>query len=153
VSWCSARTERIFIEEIPAPPDQVRNFYVDLNNMKLVHPLVVAVRQTARQEEANGYVQSYRIVDRIPLGTLAIRTSYRVQLRVFTRGEVITEARQFPGVRLRATVTFEPIDGGTRVTERIRIAVPRPLAAFTIRQASNAHATMLSAIRCYFQSL
>ena len=30
-------------EEVPAAPDDVRTFYTDLANMKLVHPLVVAV--------------------------------------------------------------------------------------------------------------
>jgi len=40
--------------------------------------------------------------------------------------------------RLSVTVTFEPIDSGTRVIERVRIAAPRPLAAMTMPEAVNA---------------
>ena len=65
-----ARAERTVSEEIPAPPNEVGDFYVDLDNIKRVHPLVVAVRTTDRRQTADGYVQSYRVQDRIPLGPL-----------------------------------------------------------------------------------
>jgi hypothetical protein len=55
-------------------------------------------------------------------------------------------------VRLRGTVSFEPISAGTRLTERIRIAAPRPLAGTTTREAVKAHITMLSGIRTHFES-
>jgi hypothetical protein len=84
---------------------------------------------------------------------LAIRISYVARLQVPVHGDVITEARQFPRVRLNGTVTFEPIGGGTRLTERLRIAAPRLLAAITQREAVNAHIAMLSGIRSHFQSL
>ncbi len=69
--------------------------------------------------------------DRIPLGVFAIRAGYWARVEVPVHGDVITEARQFPRVRLNGTVTFDPIDAGTRLTERLRIAAPRPLAAMT----------------------
>jgi hypothetical protein len=138
-------------EEIPAAPDTVRDFYVDLDNIKVVHPLVVSVRTISRNETPGGYVQTYRVRDRIPLGKLALRVSYWARVEVPVRGEVITEARQFPQVRLRGNVTFEPIDFGTHLTERLRIAAPRPLAAMTQREAVNAHTAMLSGIRNHFQ--
>lgn len=152
MSWCITQTEQTLSEEVPSTPNQVRDFYVDLENMKLVHPLIVAVRPTARHEAAGGYTRSYRITDRIPLGVFTVRTSYRARVHVPVEGEVISEARQFPGIRLHGTVTFEQVAGGTRVIERIRIAAPRPLAAVTTRQAVNAHIAMLSGIRRHFQS-
>ena len=63
-----ARAERVLSEEVPARPDVVRDFYTDLNNMTALHPLIVAVRTTGRTETADGYVATYRIHDRIPLG-------------------------------------------------------------------------------------
>jgi hypothetical protein len=42
VSWWVARAVRTVSEEIPASPNEVRDFYVDLNNVNRVHPLVVA---------------------------------------------------------------------------------------------------------------
>jgi Polyketide cyclase / dehydrase and lipid transport len=152
MSWWVAHAERTLSEEIPAPPDDVRDFYVDLDNIRLVHPLIVSVEATSRSETPDGYLQSYRMKDRIPLGPFTIQITYRARLRVPVHGDVITEADQSPGVRLRGAVSFEPVDGGTRVTERIRIAAPRPLASMTTREAVKAHIEMLSGIRRHFES-
>jgi hypothetical protein len=152
VSFWIAHATRTLTEEIPAPPDQVRDFYVDLDNIKVVHPLVVSVQTTERSQTADGYQQTYRVRDRIPLGPFAIGITYVARLQVPIHGDVITEARQFPRVRLNGTVTFEPIDSGTRLTERLRIAAPRPLAAMTQREAVNAHIAMLAGIRSHFES-
>lgn len=151
MSWWIAHAERTLTGQVPAPPQQVRDFYVDLDNIRLVHPLIVSVEVVSRCDSVNGYEQTYRVVDRIPLGPCTIRTAYRVRLRVPDDGDVLTEADQSPGVRLRGTVSFQPLDGGTCVTERIRIAAPRPLAAFTVREAVNAHVAMLSGIRSHFE--
>jgi Polyketide cyclase / dehydrase and lipid transport len=152
MSWWVARAERTLSETVPAPPDDVRDFYVDLDNIKLVHPLIVSVQATSGTETPDGYLQSYRVVDRIPLGPFTIKTAYRARLHVRGDGDVLTEADQSPGVRLRGTVSFEPIDGGTRITERIRITAPRPLAAVTTREAVKAHIAMLAGIRRHFES-
>jgi hypothetical protein len=153
VSFWITHAAETLTEEIPAAPDVVRDFYVDLDNIKVVHPLVVSVQTISRDETADGYRQTYRVRDRIPLGVFALRISYWARVEVPVRGDVITEARQFPRVRLRGTVTFESIESGTRLTERLRIAAPRPLAAMTQREAVNAHTAMLSGIRSHFQSL
>lgn len=152
MSWWVAHAERTLSEEVPAPPDDVRDFYVDLDNIKLVHPLIVSVQATSRTETPDGYLQSYRVVDRIPLGPFTMRITYRARLHVGADGEVMTEADQSPGVHLRGTVSFAPIDGGTRITERIRIAAPRPLAPMTTREAVKAHIEMLAGIRRHFES-
>lgn len=152
MSWWVAHAERTLSEDVPAPPEQVRDFYVDLDNIKLVHPLIVSVETVSRTQIPGGYRQSYRVVDRIPLGPLTIKIAYRARLLVPRDGDVLTEADQSPGVRLRGTVSFGPIDAGTRVTERIRIAAPRPLAAMTTREAVKAHIEMLAGIRRHFES-
>jgi hypothetical protein len=151
VSFWITRTTRTLSEEIPAPPDEVRDFYVDLDNIKVVHPLVVSVQTTEHRQTPDGYQQTYRVRDRIPFGPLAIRISYWARVEVPTHGDVITEARQFPGVRLNGIVAFEPIGSGTRLTERLTIAAPRPLAAMTHREGVNAHIAMLAGIRTHFE--
>ncbi len=152
MSWWTAHAERTLTEDVPAPPDRVRDFYVDLDNTKLVHPLIVSVQTTSHTETQDGYRHSYRVVDRIPLGPFTIKITYRARLDVPRDGDVLTEADQFPGVRLSGTVSFEPIDAGTRVTERIKFAAPRPLAAMTTREAVKAHIEMLAGIRRHFES-
>lgn len=145
------RVERAISEEIAGPPDAVRAFYTDLGNMKLVHPLVVAVRSVDRSDTSDGYQQTYRVTDRIRLGPLHLRTSYLALLRVPSTGDVVTEARQFPRVRLSGRVSFEPSGTGTRLTERIVIEAPRPLAAMTVRKAVQAHIEMLAGMRRVFE--
>ena len=147
--WIAHAAETL-TEEVPGAPDEVRDFYVDLDNIKVVHPLVVSVQTISRAETADGYVQTYRVRDRIPLGRLAIGISYWARVEVPAHGDVLTEARQFPRVRLRGTVSFEPIDSGTRLTERLQIAAPRLLASTTRREAITAHIAMLAGIRDHF---
>jgi hypothetical protein len=151
VSWWLARAERTVSEEIPAPPDEVRNFYVDLDNIKRVHPLVVAVHMTDRRKTPDGYVTSYRVQDRIPLGPLHLRISYVARLHVPDAGDVTAEADQFPRVRLRTRVSFEPIAAGTRITEHMRIEAPRALASMTVGEAVKAHTAMLAGMRRCFE--
>jgi hypothetical protein len=150
VSRFITRAEQTLTEEVAAPPDRVRDFYVDLDNIRLVHPLVVSVRSTSRSQTADGYVQTWRVRDRIPLGPFVLRTSYVARIQVPVAGDVTAEARQFPWVRLRSVVAFERIDGGTRVVEHLRIDAPRPLAAVTEREAVKAHTAMLAGIRRRF---
>ncbi|MFN6550879.1 SRPBCC family protein [Mycolicibacterium septicum] len=132
--------------EVPAPPEQVRAFYVDLDNISQVHPLVQWVRSTSRVDLADGYRQDYQVRDRIPLGPFALPITYRARLIVPTAGPVTAQARQFPQVRLDSRVDFAATGTGTRITEDLTIAAPRPLLAITVEQAVVAHTTMLAAI-------
>ncbi|BBX92360.1 SRPBCC family protein [Mycolicibacterium boenickei] len=132
--------------EVPAPPEQVRAFYVDLDNISQVHPLVQWVRRTSRVELADGYRQDYQVRDRIPLGPFTLPITYRARLIVPAAGAVTAQARQFPQVRLDSRVDFAATETGTRITEDLTIAAPRPLLAITVGQAVAAHTTMLAAI-------
>ncbi len=152
MSWWTVSTERTLADDVPAPPADVRDFYVDLRNMKLVHPLVVSVRTTSRRDTTDGYIEDYRVGDRIPLWKLTVPISYRVRLAVPADGDVVTSARQFPRVRLHGTVSFEAVGVGTRIVERLRISAPAPLAGVTTRQAIRAHRAMLGAIRGHFDA-
>lgn len=152
MSRWTAHAEHTLTQEVPAPPEAVRAFYVDLDNIKLVHPLIVSVEVLSRHETPDGYAQSYRVVDRIPLGPFTLKITYRARLHVPAAGDVLTEADQSPGVRLRGTVSFTPTGTGTLVTERIRIAAPRVLAKMTTREAVKAHIEMLAGIRRHFES-
>jgi hypothetical protein len=143
--------DRTVTDTVPAAPVDVRTFYLDLDNIKAVHPLVVAVETTARSETAQGYVQTYRVRDRIPLGPLTLPISYVATLTVPVTGDVVADSTQFPQVRLHTVVSFEPVDGATVVTERMHITAPRPLAALTVREAVNAHRVMLAGIRQHFE--
>ena len=137
-------------EFIPAAPDVVRRYYVDLDRIADVHPLVVAVRTVSHRTLDDGYEQTYSVKDRVPLGFLTLPITYTATLRVRARGAVTAQARQFPGVRLDSMVTFDAESTGTRLTERIRITAPPGLQAVTVRRAVAAHTEMLAGIRRHF---
>lgn len=152
VGWWMGEAECTLTEDVAATPDEVRRFYVDLDNIKGVHPLVESVRSIEKRPVDGGYLQVYRVRDRISLRLFTLRTSYQATLFVPETGDVIAEARQFPRVRLRSAVAFAPVDGGTRITERTRIRAPRPLSTLTTREAVKAHAAMLAGIRRHFET-
>ena len=54
----TARDHQSVTDDIPAPPRQVREHYVDLTNIALVHPLVVSVRSVSRDESPDGYTET-----------------------------------------------------------------------------------------------
>lgn len=137
--------------EVPAPPEQVRAFYVDLDHISQVHPLVQWVRSTSRVDLADGYRQDYQVRDRIPMGPFALPITYRARLVVPTAGPITAQARQFPQVKLDSQVDFAPTEAGTRLIEELTIAAPRPLLALTVGQAVAAHTTMLAAIGNLFR--
>jgi len=143
--------ERAIVEHIPGPPEAVRRYYVDLDRIAEVHPLVVAVRTVSHRVTEDGYEQTYIVKDRVPLGFMTLPISYTATLRVPAVGAVTAQARQFPGVRLDSVVTFDAEPVGTRLTERIRISAPRILLATTVRQAVAAHIEMLAGIRRHFE--
>jgi hypothetical protein len=149
---CSGRAVRTLVQDVAAPPGQVRDFYVDLSNLPQTHPLVVSVKCTARREVAAGRQADYRVRDRIPLGPLTLPVVYAARITVATTGAVTAEARQFPGVRLNSRVTFDPIEDGTRVAEQLTIRAPAPLLGFTVGQAVKAHIAMLAAVARKFET-
>jgi polyketide cyclase/dehydrase/lipid transport protein len=150
-SWWIDSSEHTVVETVPAPPADVRDFYVDLDNILAVHPLVVGVETIAREDTGDGYCQTYRVRDRIPFGPFRLGIAYTASVRVPVDGAVRTEAIQFPQVRLHGVVSFDGTDDGTRVTERLTIEAPRPLATLTVRQAVAAHVEMLAGIRRRFE--
>ncbi|MBA2952561.1 SRPBCC family protein [Nocardioides sp. MAH-18] len=152
MSWWISHVERTVAAEVPAPPDAVRDLYVDLDSLQVVHPLIVSVTELSRTDVPGGYRQSYRVVDRMRWGPITFRITYRAQWDVHDHGDVEFEAVQSPGVRLRGTVTFAPTATGTQVSERLHIAAPRLLAGYTAREAVKAHAGMLAAISSHFAS-
>jgi ligand-binding SRPBCC domain-containing protein len=133
---------------VPAAPEVVRDFYVDLDNLARIHPLVVAVAPLG----CRGDTREYRVTDRIRLGPVTLRIRYAVTLT--TRGgEVLSVSRQFPRVRLHTRVSFVARGETTVLTEDMRIEAPRPLLGLTARQAVAAHEEMLAGVAAHFSSV
>lgn len=143
--------QRVVSALIAGSPADVHHFYVDLDNIVDLHPLVVEVRSFSKVDTPEGYEQKYCVKDVVPLGFLKLPITYTATLTVPDSGPVLTCARQFPRVRLDAVVTFDAEGAGTRLTERIAIGAPRPLLGITVSRAVAAHTDMLEGIRRHFE--
>jgi ligand-binding SRPBCC domain-containing protein len=145
-----AQTEHVVSERIPAPPERVRAFYIDLANLKSLHPFLVSVQPDGRQSSESGYVQHYRVHERIPLGPVRLPIHFRARLSVPFSGDVVTDSWQFPRIRLHTVVSFHPDGDSTMLTERIGFSAPRPLARITVTEGLVAHRAMLAGIAAHF---
>jgi hypothetical protein len=130
---------------VPTDPATVRDFYTDVTNLKLVHPLILTVCQVDPER--------WRVQERMPFGGMPFRVWYSSRVRVEANGDVVGESRLFLGMRLHVVLSFESVDGGTQVVERLRTVALRPLAAYTHREVVKAHEEMLAAIRRHFEQL
>lgn len=138
-------------QSIPgAPPHQVREFYVDLDKLKTLHPFLQDAQRLERTELPDGYRQRYRIRERIPFGPLPIGIRFIAELTVPDHGPVTSVSRQFPHIALDSTMSFDADGPGTHVVEHLTITAPTPLHAFTVRGALEAHTMMLAGISRHF---
>lgn len=128
----------------------VRGHYADLTNLAMVHPLIVSVDLIGDTAGDDGSRRTYRIKDLVPMGLLKLPIVYTAVMVVPASGPVTSQAFQFPRIRLDSEVSFEPVAGGTRLTERIRISAPGPLLGLTVRRAVAAHTEMLAGLRRHF---
>ena len=86
--------------------------------------MIVSVELLSREEIPTAIARAIRWSIEFRWGLFTIKATYRARIDVPVRGDVNTEADQSPGVRLRGTVSFEPIEGGTRIPNGY--GLPRP---------------------------
>ena len=128
--------------EIGAPPDEVHAALCDLHRLSPLHPLIESIDEIDPDPALPGATR-YRVVDRIPIGPLRMKTTYVAALEAVSDTEVHGHAWQSPGVRLRTIYALEACDRGARLVERCHVHAPRWLRRFVVSQARAAHAEML----------
>lgn len=143
MSWWLASSDWTLTELVPTDAATVRNFCTDVANLKLVHPLILTARKVGPDH--------WRVQERNPLGPLSFRVWYSMHVHVEANGDMVGEAGPFLGARLHNVVSFESVDGGTQVVERLQIVAPRPLIGNMHSKSLKAHEEMLTAIRRYFE--
>jgi len=130
---------------IAAPPQKVRSFFARMENLPLIHPLILNVQyvKTTRTEDQVP-IQHYRVRDRMRLGPLLLTFTYRVQMLENAEGDLVFETFQSPRIYLFNTTRFLPHPSGTRVTEQVDIDAPRLLLQVVRDQGKQAHWQMLA---------
>jgi len=143
--------EMVVTGTVPGVPAAVRAWYCDIANLQGFHPIIVDVRRVGRDLGADGTtVTDFVVRERVLVGPLPVRSSYRVRITAPVDGPIGTRALQFPGVRLDGTVTFTADDAGTAIREQVTIRAPRLLLGFVAREARRAHEQMLARMAVRF---
>ena len=149
--------DRALSESVPAAPDEVRDYCVDLCHITDVHPSG-GIRRVDRRGDAVVPVNSwdaedlsYRVRDGVMIGPVVFPLRYTVRMRVPVAGAVTAETNPFPLVRLESVIAFEPLESGTRLKEHLRISAPRPLLSTVVSRTVAAHTHMLAGVRRHFE--
>ncbi|MFC3381652.1 SRPBCC family protein [Couchioplanes azureus] len=116
----------------PAPPGRIHAHLSRPESYVGLSPLVVAVRDIRRTDDAVSYVA----VERFRLGPLRWDNPIRVRMTCPVPGRRLVSDVRSPGrVALVATVDLVPEQEGTRVTEGVTVSFPRLLRGFVVGQA------------------
>ncbi|HBX70064.1 MAG TPA: hypothetical protein DEH25_11985 [Chloroflexi bacterium] len=133
---------------IDADPVDVRNFLADLSHHDQIHPLIVQVEELTPPEVD---FRRYQITDRVPVGPFTMKAVYEADIRISPAGDVISEARQSPGIRLQNVTQCIPSNGGTRLVEKVTVSAPRLLLGFVTQQAQESHEGMFSRLKIWLE--
>lgn len=144
--------------EIAVPPEQVRAFLLDLDNLAPLHPLIESIELLDSRPERPA-ARRYRVVDQIPLGPFHMRTVYLAELEGIAEDEVCGRAWQPPGITLETRYRLSPLRAlareagdGTVLEEEVRVDAPWGLGRFVQNQASRAHAETLAKMKRLLES-
>src|SRR5689334_21930405 len=127
----SRTVSRVITATVPGRPEAVRAWYLDLTNLRQVHPLIVAVRRVGTDLAADGTaITDYLVTDRMAVAGLRLRFTYRVRMSAPPDGPIATLARQAPRIRLVGEVAFTPAGDATAIREALTVHAPWPLRRF-----------------------
>lgn len=117
-------------------------FLSDMRNIERLHPLLRAVAL----EHEEGNLRVWRCDDRI----FGFPLTYFPEQRIDADGlGYVSQTRQ-GGMTLTNVWRFEPVDGGTRVTERISFEGSQLVVWFSARVGVRAHRGLFAAIEREF---
>jgi hypothetical protein len=134
------RGEYRYSIDVACPADRAAALFADIPRLVSAHPLVIGIRELPATD---GALHSYAVTDRIALGPLRFRITYRADVLEAGEREVATRARQSPSTTLltRTQVT-EAGDGVTHIEATVTVTTLRPLFPYTLRTARAAHLRM-----------
>ena len=136
--------------EIGVPREEVYAFLVDLRGYVPLHPFIVSIDALPALEALPG-ASVHRVVDRIPLGPLKLKTVYVAALEPRGNGEVRGHAWQSPRVRLHTRYGLVDFASGTRLVERCFVDAPRLIRPFVVSQARKAHEATLEGLKALLE--
>ncbi|MFI5276784.1 MAG: SRPBCC family protein [Ktedonobacterales bacterium] len=142
---------------VAAPVERVRAALATLTAHDRLHPLIVSVQALPGGAADGSALSRYRIVDRVRMGPLTLRVTYRAEIAVDAAGAVVSDAYQSPGVHLHvvARLTALPPTAGvpqTRVDETVTVEAPRLLLGYVGAQARQSHRALYANLKAWLES-
>ncbi len=125
---------------MPAAPEAVVDFLMDLDRHRGLHPFLVSAEVVAHGVGEAGPWWEWRVLERPRLGPVRYPIRFPARLVRTSPTSMESWVGAAPGCVLRS-VTSAAVegDGSTSVVERTRVSAPRPAVAYMERQARTAH--------------
>jgi hypothetical protein len=143
--WKEGHDERVaergfdLTTTVPAPPEAVVDFLMDLDRHRGLHPFLVSADVVAQGVGETGPWWEWRVLERPRLGPVHYPIRFPARLVRTSPTSMESWVRAAPGCVLRS-VTFVALAGsGCSVVERTRVTAPRPVVTYMVRQARTAH--------------
>src|SRR5689334_2927866 len=95
--------------DVACPAESVVALFADIPRLVSVHPLVVGTKELPAAADA---VRSYAVTDRLVMGPLRFRITYRADVLEVGERVVVTRARQTPSTTLVSRVEVRDVGGG-----------------------------------------
>ena len=138
----------IFIE---AEPERVARFLTTMSEHTSLHPLIVAIEEEPSAPGDAPGSRRYRIRDRLRMGPFTFHIQYRATVWRDASGDIVSDAYQFPAVRLHNVTRCRAEGQGTRVEERVLVRAPWPLLGYVVEQARRSHQRMLENLKALLE--
>jgi hypothetical protein len=129
---------------IEVAPQVLSDFLVEHRNHPRFHPLIVSVREVPPPA---GVLRRFLLTDRLLLGPLHFKITYRADVLKAGPDEMLTEAFQSPGTYVTNRTTFQPEGTGTRLHETITLRAPDLLFNYAFSQARAAHTRLVANLK------
>lgn len=124
---------------VPAAPETVIDFLMDLERHRGLHPFLVSAEVVDRGTDERGAWSQWRVLERPRLGPLRYPIRFPARLVRTSATTMESVVRALPGCSLRSVVEAVATPSGTTVTELTWVSAPRPAVSYMERQARVAH--------------
>ena len=144
-------TDFVLETEMRVSPLRLHDFLCDLHNYVPLHPLIESIEEIPARADDAPKLRRYRVIDRIPLGPIRLRTVYEASLESVSALEVHGHATQSPGIRLHTVYALSEVATGTRLVERVSVEAPLLLRRFVITKARRSHEETLAKMKALLE--
>ena len=143
-----------FTTHITRPVSAVYDHLADPQNLIGLQPLLIEMSPVQSTSVNGVIIKTYETVEAFRLGGHNVyRNRIRVETTLTLPHEQIDSRVHSPGgVTLMVRYIFTPQDGGTQLTEVMEIHLPRPIAGFVVRQATQAQNTVMQRLKARLET-